>query len=320
MRVLVADDDLTSRTILAAILAKEGHQVETVVDGAEAWKALQQPDAPELIILDWVMPEINGPNVARLVRGLKTDKPPYILMLTARDHKADIVAGLKAGANDYVTKPFDSGELCARIGVGRRMIEMQTALLSSQQALAHQASHDSLTGLLNRHSILDKLQTEVARANRNAKEWGVGVCDLDHFKRVNDTHGHQAGDDLLRGFAQVLVDHLRPYDAAGRIGGEEFLIIAPDMAKADLPSLFHRLCAVVATSKITTRTGVLSITVSIGVASATPGTTADAMLADADAALYRAKAEGRNRVAYDDIPSLSPLTSVYSLPERAGVT
>jgi diguanylate cyclase (GGDEF)-like protein len=146
------------------------------------------------------------------------------------------------------------------------------------------------------------------------------VCDLDHFKRVNDTHGHQAGDDLLRGFAQVLVDHLRPYDAAGRIGGEEFLIIAPDMAKADLPSLFHRLCAVVATSKITTRTGVLSITVSIGVASATPGTTADAMLAVADAALYRAKAEGRNRVVYDDIPSLSPLTTVYSLPERAGVT
>lgn len=300
MRVLVADDDLTSRTVLAAMLAKEGHQVEAVVNGAEAWKILQQPDAPELIILDWVMPEMNGPDVARRVRSLKTEKPPYILMLTARDQKADIVAGLEAGANDYVTKPFDGGELCARLGVGRRMIEMQTALLSSQQALAHQASHDSLTGLLNRRSILDKLQSEFARASRKGEEWGVGVCDLDHFKGVNDSHGHQTGDDVLRGFAAILIDNLRAYDSAGRIGGEEFLVIAPALAKTDSVSLFRRLCVKVATSKITTRSGLLSITVSIGVASAMPGTTADDMLAAADAALYRAKAKGRNRVAYDD--------------------
>ncbi len=300
MRVLVADDDYTSRTVLAAMLAREGHQVETVVDGAEAWKVLQQPDAPELIILDWVMPEMNGPDVARLVRSLKSEKPPYILMLTARDQKADIVAGLEAGANDYVTKPFDGGELCARLGVGRRMIEMQTALLRSQQALAHQASHDSLTGLLNRQAILDKLQSEVARASRKAEEWGVGVCDLDHFKGVNDSHGHQTGDDVLRGFAQILIDNLRPYDSAGRIGGEEFLVVAPAVANMDSVSLFHRLRVEVATSKIPTRTGLHSITVSIGVASAMPGATADDMLAAADAALYRAKAEGRNRVAYDD--------------------
>lgn len=225
-------------------------------------------------------------------------------MLTARDQKADVIAGLEAGANDYVTKPFDRGELCARLGVGRRLIEMQTALLRSQQALAHQATHDSLTGLLNRQSILDKLHSEVARASRKGEEWAVGVCDPDHFKGVNDSHGHQTGDDMFCGFAEILTGNLRPYDSAGRIGGEEFLVIAPALAKTDSAPLFHRLCVEVAKSKIPTRAGLLSITVSIGVASAMPGASADDILAAADAALYRAKAEGRNRVVCDDAPGL----------------
>jgi two-component system, cell cycle response regulator len=208
VRVLIADDDVTSRTLLTGVLCKEGHQVETVVDGAEAWQALQQLDAPELVILDWMMPKINGPDVLRLVRAHQTESPPYILMLTSRDKKTDIIAGLEAGANDYLAKPFDAGELCARLGVGCRMVEMQNALLASRQALAHQASHDSLTGLLNRSSILDRLQRETARANRSGDEWAVGMCDIDHFKGVNDTYGHQTGDDLLRGFAGILLDRL----------------------------------------------------------------------------------------------------------------
>ncbi len=299
MRILIADDDFTSRTVLAGVLKKEGHQVEATVNGAEAWQALRQPGAPALAILDWTMPEMDGPEVVRRVRALENDRPPYILMLTTRGEKADIIAGLEAGANDYLAKPFDPGELRARIEVGRRMVEMQAALIASREILAHQASHDPLTGMLSRRAILEKLEEELARAGRHGDLLAVGMCDIDHFKQVNDTYGHQTGDDVLCGLARILNESLRPYDSVGRVGGEEFLVIAPIKARADSGPLFDRLCMRVAESKMTTRSGVLLVTVSIGVACATAGSTADGILEAADAALYRAKNEGRNRVAHD---------------------
>jgi phosphoserine phosphatase RsbU/P len=135
MRILIAEDDLTSRTVLTAVLKKQGHEVTITVNGAEAWQALQQPDAPTLAILDWMMPEMDGLEVVQRVRALETDRPPYIIMLTAKGEKANIIAGLDAGANDYLTKPFDIGELRARIEVGRRMVEMQEALAAKVQEL-----------------------------------------------------------------------------------------------------------------------------------------------------------------------------------------
>jgi diguanylate cyclase (GGDEF)-like protein len=299
MRILIADDDLTSRTALAGVLKKAGYEVEAAVDGAEAWQLLQRPEAPELAILDWMMPELDGPDVVRRVRALATEKPPYLLMLTSRNEKVDIIAGLEAGANDYLSKPFDRGELRARVEVGRRYIEMQAALHASREAMAHQATHDALTGLLNRRAILNILKREVSRSSRKGDACAVGICDIDHFKRVNDTYGHQTGDDLLCGFARILSDGLRQYDSAGRMGGEEFLLIVPVQATADTVYPFNRLCERIAESKIPTRSGVLSITASIGVAAATNGITADRLLEAADAALYRAKGAGRNRVAHD---------------------
>ena len=135
MRVLIAEDDFTSRTVLASVLKKSGHEVVETVNGAAAWASLQQPGAPALVILDWMMPEMDGPEVVRGVRALKADRPPYIIMLTARGEKADIVAGLDAGANDYLAKPFDPGELRARVEVGRRMVEMQDALAAKVEEL-----------------------------------------------------------------------------------------------------------------------------------------------------------------------------------------
>jgi diguanylate cyclase (GGDEF)-like protein len=298
MRILIAEDDVTSRTVLAGVLRKQGHEVEATGNGAEAWQALQRPAAPALVILDWEMPEMDGPEVVRRVRALETDRPPYILMLTSRGEKADIIAGLDAGANDYLAKPFDPGELRARVEVGRRMVEMQSALVASREALTQQATHDPLTGMLNRRAVLERLHQELTRANRNGDTWAVGMCDIDHFKQVNDTYGHQTGDEVLRGFARVLNDSLRPYDSAGRMGGEEFLVIAPIKASTDSASLFCRLCTRVAESKMTTRSGELSVTVSIGVACGTAGSTVDGILEAADAAMYRAKHEGRNRVVY----------------------
>ena len=243
MRILIAEDDFTSRTVLAGVLKKEGHEVEATVNGAEAWQALQQPDAPALVILDWMMPEMDGPEVVRRVRALETDRPPYIMMLTTRGEKADIIAGLDAGANDYLAKPFDPGELRARVEVGRRMVEMQAALIASREALAHQATHDPLTGMLNRRAILERLRQELTRAGRNGDTWAVGMCDIDHFKQVNDTYGHQTGDEVLRGLARILNESLRPYDSVGRMGGEEFLVIAPIKASTDSACLFCRLCS-----------------------------------------------------------------------------
>jgi len=245
------------------------------------------------------MPEMDGLEVVRRVRALATDRPPYILMLTPRGEKADIIAGLEAGASDYLSKPFDPGELRARIEVGRRMVEMQAALAASRETLAHRASHDPLTGMLSRRAILEKLEEELERAGRHGDLLAVGMCDIDHFKQVNDNYGHQTGDDVLGGLARILNEGLRPYDSAGRVGGEEFLVIAPMKARTDFLTLFDRLCLRVAESKMTTRSGVLSVTLSIGVACAGAGSTADQILEAADAALYRAKNEGRNRVAHD---------------------
>ena len=299
MKILIAEDDLTSRTVLMAALKKQGHEVEATVNGAEAWQTMQQHDAPSLAILDWMMPEMDGPEVVRRVRTLQIGRPPYIIMLTAKGEKTDIIAGLDAGANDYLTKPFDPGELHARVEVGRRMVEMQDALIESREILAHQATHDPLTGLLNRRAILDRLREELARAGRYGDLLAVGMCDIDHFKQINDTHGHQTGDDVLCGLTQILSESLREYDSIGRMGGEEFLVITPMKAGMDCISVFGRFCVRVAESKITTRSGVLSVTVSIGVACSTVESTMDEILAAADAALYRAKNEGRNRIAHN---------------------
>ena len=185
MRILIAEDDITSRCMLAAVLKIAGHEPVETINGLEAWQVLQKSDAPRLVILDWMMPEMDGLEVLRRVRAQPTELPPYILMLTSKTDKTEIIAGLDAGANDYLTKPFDPGELRARIEVGCRMVEMQDELVKSREALAHQANHDPLTGMLNRRAILDQLHRELARAGRHADVLSAGICDIDHFKSIS---------------------------------------------------------------------------------------------------------------------------------------
>ncbi len=294
--VLVADDDATSLALLAGVLRKHGYDVVTCSNGRQAWEILKQPEAPHLVILDWMMPEMDGLDVLRELRRMPTDTPPYVMMLTARDDKADIITALDAGANDYLSKPFDVGELRARVGVGKRMAELQEALFESRKALAYQATHDSLTGLLNRRSMLEHLQKEMARALRYGDSVAVAMCDLDHFKRVNDTYGHPTGDDVLQGVAKLLCTQAREHDLTGRFGGEEFLMIVPLRGDADAHRVFERVCSRIASSPVETRSGVLTVTLSIGFTLYRQGGSVDVLLAEADAALYRAKAQGRNRV------------------------
>lgn len=294
MRILIAEDDFTSRTMLAAVLRKGGHEIVEVNNGAEAWQTLQQVNAPKMAIIDWMMPEMDGLELVRRVRSLSTDQPPYLIMLTSRGEKADIIAGLDAGANDYLCKPFDAGELRARVKVGFRMVEIQMALLESREALAYQATHDPLTGLFNRRAILDHLHQQLGQAGRHGL--AVAICDIDHFKQINDIHGHQTGDDILCGLATIFKDSLRKDDTVGRMGGEEFLIVSTLRAATDRFALFDRIRRRIAETAMATRSGNLHITLSIGVASAAADSTVDTLLERSDLALYQAKNDGRNRV------------------------
>ncbi len=290
MLVLIADDDRTSRTVLAAVLRKIGHDVVEAEDGLGALSLLLSADGPGLAVLDWMMPGLDGLEVVRRVRAADLSFPPYLVMLTSRGDKADVIAGLDGGANDYLAKPFDTGELRARIEVGSRMVAMQRALIESREALAYEASHDGLTGILNRRASLDRLERLVAARSPLA----LAICDIDHFKKVNDVYGHPTGDDVLRGLAVLLKEACGPDGFAGRLGGEEFLVLFP-AGGGEAPSLCEALRVRIAESPFKTRSGPVSVTVSFGVALAREGG-AESLLGVADRALYQAKREGRNRV------------------------
>lgn len=298
MKILIAEDDLTSRNILSAIVRKWGFDPVVTEDGDAAWAALQRPDAPRLVLLDRNMPGMEGLEICRLLRTTESSDPPYVILLTAQGAKDDIVQGLEAGANDYVTKPYDNEELQARIRVGQRMLELQARLIEARDALAHQATHDSLTGVLNRRAILAVLAQEIARAKREGGALTVGMLDIDHFKAVNDTYGHQVGDEVLRAFTGCIQAQLRSYDNFGRYGGEEFLLVTTGKQGHAVKDLYERLRARVADTSIKTEGGAVGVTVSIGVAQGTGESGVDTLLAAADTALYRAKADGRNRVVY----------------------
>ncbi len=300
MKILIADDDVTSRLVLAGVLKKHGHEVVVTVDGAEAWEAMQRPDAPRLAILDWVMPGLAGVDVCRRARTIQSDQPPYIILLTSLGQKADIVTGLEAGADDYLAKPFDPGELLARVDVGRRMVELQARLSEARDALAHEAMHDPLTGVLNRRAFGSALSRELSRKGRHHNVLAVGICDIDHFKQINDTHGHPAGDEVLCGLVRLIESNLRGHDVLGRHGGDEFVVLTEHAGEDGAGILYERLRAAVADRPIHTGAGDFTITISFGVKIGAEGETEAELLAAADRALYQAKSAGRNRVCLAD--------------------
>src|SRR5882724_6037532 len=223
MRILIADDSVVSRHLLDATLRKWGYQVVVACDGEEALAVLQGDDAPKLAILDWVMPGLTGPEVCRKVRDHAKDKEreyTYILLLTSKSLKEDLITGMEAGADDYITKPFDQHELKVRLRAGTRIIDLERELVRAREDLRDQATRDSLTRIWNRGMILEILDRELARAERERRPVGLVLADLDHFKNVNDTYGHFAGDAVLREFVRRTGSSVRPYDAVGRYGGE----------------------------------------------------------------------------------------------------
>jgi diguanylate cyclase (GGDEF)-like protein len=266
-------------------------------DGDEAWRVLDSEAPPQLAILDWMMPGLDGVELCRRVRSKGHEPYVYCILLTALNREADLVAGMEAGADDYLTKPFNAEELRVRLRAGRRIIEQQEELIAAREALRIKATHDPLTGLWNHDEIIGILQRELTRAVREKSPVGVIMADLDHFKLINDTHGHLAGDAVLRGLARKFLSVTRPYDTIGRFGGEEFLIVLPGCGREAAAGFAERVRRSIAADKVDTAEGLVAITISLGVTASSEGQEdGEALVKEADVALYRAKEQGRNRV------------------------
>ena len=302
-KLLVAEDNPVFQSMLRNLLKRWGYDVVIVQDGLEAWRVLDSSDPPRLAILDWMMPGLDGVEICRRLRAAPREPYIYVVLLTARTESGDLVEGMDAGADDYVTKPLKPNELRVRLRAGRRIIELQEQLLQAREELRVQATHDSLTGLLNRGSILETLETEMARGARESQPVSLLMMDLDRFKQINDTRGHLAGDAVLREAARRMKACIRCYDSAGRYGGEEFLFVLPacDFDGAWVEA--ERLRQAIGSAAFAFSGDTLTVTCSIGLACRGWNGALDtsALLREADAGLYVAKERGRNQVAAEGV-------------------
>jgi len=291
LRVLVAEDENLSRRLLVNALESWGYSVAVACNGEEAWEQLSAPDAPPLVLLDWMMPGIDGLEICRRLRADAARPYCYVLMLTAQDSTADLVQALDAGADDFIAKPFRPEELRVRLRAGQRIVTLQ-------QELHHRGSYDQLTGLLNRRTFIESFQRVTTRAALSQSELGLAVLDIDHFKRINDVYGHQTGDTVLSEVARRLAAAIRPTDLACRYGGEEFVVAMPACSVKAAAQIGERLRSVIADAPFALPQGPLTVTISIGifVAALSEHPSYERLLTAADRALYRAKANGRNRV------------------------
>ena len=297
--ILIAEDDRMFRVLLQSWLEDRGYSVTIAENGQQAWELLQSENAPKLVILDWMMPGMTGPEICRELRSRSNLRYRYVLLLTARNDKQDLVAGLEAGADDYLSKPFDAMELHARLKVGERILDLQEQLLAAQEALRFEATHDSLTGVWNGGAIMQAMDREIERAARMQTALGIIMLDLDNFKKVNDVHGHLVGDEVLRTSARRIAEAVRVYDLVGRYGGEEFLVLTPGCIPPALQQQAERIRASLA-QPMNSSAGMLQISASIGIVGATLGQSpivdSRTLVHIADQAMYQAKSKGKNRV------------------------
>ena len=306
MNVLVVEDDPVHCKMIASLLDRWGYQVRTAADGVEALAVLEEKTAIQLAIVDWMMPRLDGIALCREIRRRFNEPYLYVVLLTSRDQRDDIVTGFDAGADDYLIKPVHHSELSARLRAAKRILDLQEKLLAAQETLRVQAMHDALTGIWNRGAIFEALGRELDRARRQQSPLAVIMVDLDHFKQVNDSHGHLVGDQVLREAAQRIKATVRSYDGVGRYGGEEFLLVAPGFDAAQALEFAERLRRRFAENPIVTSGPTLPVTMSLGVVAVSPGQTlaAERVLAAADDALYRAKTDGRNRAVLGTVPAV----------------
>jgi len=301
MQTLVVDDSAVYRKLIGDHLRSWGFGVTLAESGAEAWQVLERADAPKLVLLDWVLPDLDGIELCKRIRQTgESSHYIYVILLTSNDGRQNMLDAMQAGADDYIVKPFDELELKARLLVGKRILDLQEELVAARESMRHAATHDSLTGLMNRGEILCMLERELERGRREKRPLGVVLGDIDHFKSVNDTLGHLFGDEALREIGRRLRGQLRVYDGVGRYGGEEFLMVLPN---CDMPNALMRadeLREVIASAPVTCSGVDRPITMSMGVtvSECIGKDEIETLLNQADASLYAAKEKGRNRIEH----------------------
>lgn len=299
MRILLAEDSKLYRHLISNCLKEWVFDFKVAQDGLSAWQLLESEWAPTLAILDWILPGMNGLDLCQRLRTrTQAERYVYTIVLTAKNQKQDLLEAMNAGADDFLSKPFDPPELKARLLAGKRIILLQRELIAARESLRFAATHDSMTGLSNRAEIIGFLRCELARARREKRPVGIVLADLDHFKRINDTFGHSAGDAVIQETARQLRAGLRVYDGVGRYGGEEFLMVLPG---CDLNATLSRADSIrkaIQTNTIASAHQNLTATVSMGViaADSSADVSVEVLLERADEALYLAKNNGRNRV------------------------
>jgi two-component system, cell cycle response regulator len=305
VRILVADDDPVSLHLMGRILQHSGYEVMTADNGRQAARELCKSGGPRLALIDWMMPELDGPGVCREVRRRHDDAYVYMLLLTAKQSSGDVVHGLEAGADDYLTKPCHPAELNARLHTGRRILQLEDKLVEAREEMRYKATHDALTSLLNRATILTLLRGELRRSTREHSPVSLLLCDVDHFKKINDDHGHLAGDEVLEQVSKRLLNAVRSSDNVGRFGGEEFLIVLNGCTSLELKERAEQVRNSINCLPCLTSHGTIAVSLSIGAITIETWDRLlpiEPFLKEIDAALYRAKATGRNRVVYAELP------------------
>ena len=300
--ILLAEDDPVTRMPMTRFLKKAGYEVDAVANGSEALDKMTRRYYP-MLVTDWEMPEMDGVTLCKAIRNLQLDGYVYALLLTARDSKENIIAGLEAGADDYLVKPVHEPELIARLNAGRRILNLEHSLRVANQRNRILSITDALTGTFNRRYLMEQLPRELERCRRYAYPLSVVMCDIDHFKLINDARGHAAGDEVLEQFAARVQKSLRSNsDWVARHGGEEFVIVLPEISLEGALAVAEKIRSAIAAMPFTTRTGDASVTASFGVAATAPNgpdlaLKTDALIRTADECLYRSKQSGRDRTS-----------------------
>lgn len=299
-KVLVIDDSPVSRKLVELLLTQKQYRFISAKTSQEAIRLFEE-HRPDLVIMDWMMPDLSGEALCRRIRSIAQDVYTYIIVLTGQTDKGCLVKALEAGADDHVTKPFHPGELMARVAVGVRTLEAHRKIETKNTLLEKLALTDALTGLPNRRAIENWAACQQSGAARHGFSYWVVVADLDHFKQVNDSFGHEAGDAVLQKFSKILKDNTRRSDLCGRLGGEEFLLVLTYAAQEDALAVIERIRRELERTLFTFGGCTVRVTASFGLAGFEghqKPSIFSKLQALADAALYTAKREGRNRAEF----------------------
>jgi two-component system cell cycle response regulator len=303
-RILLVDDEPTQRLIMARLLKRAGYEVDSAANGREALAKIDGGDF-QLMITDWEMPEMDGIALCSALRSGAGKAYIYTILLTARDAIEHVVTGLQAGADDYLTKPVVEPELIARLNTGKRIVTLERSLRTANEENRRLSITDPLTGAYNRRYLMEQLPREIERAARYGRQLATIMCDVDHFKKINDTHGHQAGDEVLKRFVAHLQDGVRACDWVARYGGEEFVIVLPETNCANAATAAEHLRSQIAAAPYEIAGGAIPVTASFGVSGwkdlVPAGATLDALMAKCDEGVYASKAAGRNRVTAESM-------------------